>query len=175
MPRIIPNLAHIIQSENVSDCHIIRSENVNASAADDGTSTLRVRKSLILSQMWVSRGCPVSDVFTTESAEVYRSKRNFSAQSEPAPPKNASDSANFRPRGFKWLPNARSVTTGENSESAALGVESVLRKVRDERQRDALTAAGAEPEIVSQKPPRDKASAVVLRRQLSRALRRRRQ
>ena len=50
------------------------------------------------------------------------------------PPKNAADSANFRPRRFKGLSNANSMMTGENSESAALGVECVLRKVRDERQ-----------------------------------------
>ena len=52
-------------------------------------------------------------------------------------PKNASDSANFRPRRFNGLSNAYSMTLGENSESAALGVESVLRKVRDERRRTA--------------------------------------
>ena len=46
------------------------------------------------------------------------------------PPKNASDSANFRPRHFHGLSDACSMTVGENSESAALGVEGVLRKFR---------------------------------------------
>ena len=67
------------------------------------------------------------------------------------PPKNASDSANFRPRRFHGLSDACLMTLGENSESAALGVEGVLRKVRGERRR----AATSKVEAVS-RPLQDK-------------------
>ena len=41
------------------------------------------------------------------------------------------------PTPFQMTFNSRSVPSGEDSESAALGVECVLRKVRDERRRTA--------------------------------------